>query len=53
MDYDGDCDDDFTNYSDGMWHFSNDDGWCNKSIWTGGVVNDIPPSRRQLLRTTP
>ena len=42
MDYDGDGTADFTVFSQGPWHFFNDDGSYNKGIWTGGVVGDIP-----------
>ena len=53
LDYDGDGDVDFAVFNGGAWHFYNDNGTYNKSIWTGGVVNDMPLSRRQLLHSTP
>ena len=42
MDYDGDGVDEFTQLCNGTWHFYNDNGTLNKSIWTGGVAGDLP-----------
>jgi len=44
---------DFTAFNGGAWHFYNDDGSYNKSLWIGGVVDDMPLSRHQLRQSTP
>jgi hypothetical protein len=48
LDYDGDGIVEFTVFSGGPWHFYNAAGGYVKGIWTGGVVGDLPISRRLL-----
>jgi hypothetical protein len=48
LDLDGDGTLEFTIYAGGPWHFYNDDGSYLRGVWTGGVADDKPISRRQL-----
>jgi hypothetical protein len=48
LDYDKDGGMDYTTYSGGSWLFYNENGALNKGIWTGGVIGDLPISRRYL-----
>jgi hypothetical protein len=48
VDVDGDGRLEYAVWSGGPWHFFTDNGTYDRGVWCGGVVGDLPVSRRPL-----